>query len=262
MLSLKVSLASAILTFVLFKGGHVYGISSTLNRSTFTNRWVVWDNSKFSGGNVNCVGIDKMINRKLIILLLMISTILLLLPLQYGEAIITPGLTDKERYDTGYSWGCSDAKKGGHPYLDSHPTHTPVFMRGYNEGYRNCSTQSFNLTPVPNQAPSQKTNQKQDFRTVCQYIQNYLVNSCSVYVKPDGTLTKKGTVAHNCIISGGLLTLIGSYGFKIPPSAIRGYLEPLSVSSGCGGIVDWNDLERDLTGLLSALSTLRSLGLL
>jgi hypothetical protein len=40
-------------------------------------------------------------------------------------------LTDNERYNTGYSHGCSDAKSGGHPYLNSHPSHTPIFMNGY-----------------------------------------------------------------------------------------------------------------------------------
>jgi hypothetical protein len=171
-------------------------------------------------------------------------------------------LTDNERYNTGYSHGCSDAKKGGHPYLKSHAGHTTIFMNGYNDGYRKCSSQSSNLTPPPNQAPSQKTNPKQDFRTTCQYIHNYLVKTCSVYVKPDGTLTKEGTRAHNCIFSGGLLTLIGSYGFKMPVSAIRSILEPLSVTYGCGGIVEWNALERDIAGLLNALATLRSLGVL
>jgi hypothetical protein len=48
---------------------------------------------------------------------------------------IVLGLTYNERYASGYSHGCSDARAGGHPYLNSHPTHTEAFMGGYNDGY-------------------------------------------------------------------------------------------------------------------------------
>ena len=105
----------------------------------------------------------------------------------------------------------------------------------------------------------QKT--KQDFRTICYYVRNYLVNSCGAYVKSTGALTTEGTRAYNCITSGGLLTLIGSYG-GLPPSTIRSILEPLSIRYNCGGIVDWNALERDSAGLLNAIRTLHFLGIL
>lgn len=71
----------------------------------------------------------------------------------------------------------------------------------------------------------------------------------------------KGSVAHNYIIGGGIQTLIGSYEFKISPSQIRGILEPLSVSYHCGGMVDWDALEEDLSGLMTEIATLRNLGI-
>jgi hypothetical protein len=37
-------------------------------------------------------------------------------------------LTPKERYASGFGHGCSDAKAAGHPYLNTHPTHTIYFM--------------------------------------------------------------------------------------------------------------------------------------
>jgi hypothetical protein len=50
-------------------------------------------------------------------------------------------LSDEERYESGYDHGCSDAKIGDHPYLDSsggESSHTDIFMEGYNDGYTNC----------------------------------------------------------------------------------------------------------------------------
>lgn len=34
-------------------------------------------------------------------------------------------------YDPGYNQGCSDARLGGHPYINQNPTHIQVFMNGY-----------------------------------------------------------------------------------------------------------------------------------
>lgn len=168
-------------------------------------------------------------------------------------------LSDQQRYQSGYDHGCSDAKLGGHPYLNSHPGHTGVFMEGYNKGYHDCSHSSKSIQGQAPTNPTKPNYPKQDFRTVCQYIQKYLVNSCSVYVNPDGSLTNKGTVAHNCIITGGFLTLLGSYGLSMSPSAIRNILEPLSIQTHCDGIVKWDKIESDVSGLLSAIATLRAL---
>ena len=48
-----------------------------------------------------------------------------------------------ERYNSGYNHGCSDARQGGYPYLygsGGASNHTTVFMQGYNDGWRNCTT--------------------------------------------------------------------------------------------------------------------------
>jgi hypothetical protein len=48
-----------------------------------------------------------------------------------------------ERYNSGYNHGCSDARQGGHPYLygsGGASNHTIVFMQGYNDGWRYCTT--------------------------------------------------------------------------------------------------------------------------
>ncbi len=59
------------------------------------------------------------------------------------------GLTNEDRYSSGYIHGCNDAKASNngskHPYLDSNgglSAHTDTFMKGYNTGYRNCLTSS------------------------------------------------------------------------------------------------------------------------
>jgi hypothetical protein len=51
-------------------------------------------------------------------------------------------LSDGERYGSGYSHGCSDAKTGDHPYLDDSggkSSHTAAFMQGYSDGYSKCN---------------------------------------------------------------------------------------------------------------------------
>ena len=37
---------------------------------------------------------------------------------------INNGLTDADRFNSGFDLGCSDGKTAGHSYLNSHPTHT------------------------------------------------------------------------------------------------------------------------------------------
>ena len=63
-------------------------------------------------------------------------TLTLIIPIGKVNAFVFP-------YDSGYSHGCSDAKAGGHPYLNS-PGHGPTFhsasfIQGYNDGYNLCS---------------------------------------------------------------------------------------------------------------------------
>ena len=55
-----------------------------------------------------------------------------------------------EGYNFGYNHGCSDAHEGGHPYLygsGGASNHTTVFMQGYNDGWRNCTTSVESRSP-------------------------------------------------------------------------------------------------------------------
>jgi hypothetical protein len=161
-------------------------------------------------------------------------------------------LTTDDRYNSGYNHGCSDGKQGGHYYLSGSggaANHTPIFMQGYNEGYRSCSSS------VGSTSTSSPNPVKQDFRYVCQSIQNYLLNSCSIYVYPNGGLTTEGLRAHNCIIGGGLLSGAGIL-YNLPPLIIIGILEPLSQSTNCGGIVNWSLLRTDVAGASVFLNVL------
>lgn len=166
-----------------------------------------------------------MINTKLTILLLMTSTILLLLPLQYGSAVITPGLTNKERYDTGYSWGCSDARKSYTakngkvilPYLDNHPTHTKIFMDGYRKGFNDCSFSGSAPAPIPAPAPNIKQKQGNkiviNWLKVCRSLDFFISEPCNTLTSKDGlTLTAEGDRVLRCIAGGGLLLLLDPTG--------------------------------------------------
>jgi len=191
-------------------------------------------------------------------LLAIIMEILLVLPMmQIGEAIIPSGLSDKERYNTGYKWGCSDARAGGHTYLNSHPTHTRIFMSGYYKGYATCFSGE---TPSPSITSS--INRKNVFNNLsnCKAIEKYLTHSCSYYVTPEGLLSQQGKRAYGCISNGVLLTA-GTYAVNAatPPLFIIGSLELLSIPTGCGGIVNWALLKSDVSG---ATVFLRLLGLI
>lgn len=156
-------------------------------------------------------------------------------------------LTNDARYNSGYDHGCSDAKRGGQPYLSGSggaSAHTAIFMNGYNDGYNACSTSSV-------AAP------KQDFASICQTIQNYLVRGCGEYVSPSGALTTEGHRAYDCILGGGLLSGAGLI-YGVPPLLAVKILEPLSNLPfyECGGIVQWNTLSNDVEAATFFLSVL------
>ena len=55
-----------------------------------------------------------------------------------------------EGYNSGYNHGCSDAHQGGYPFLygsGGASNHTTVFMQGYNDGWRNCTTSFHSRSP-------------------------------------------------------------------------------------------------------------------
>lgn len=83
---------------------------------------------------------------------------------------------------------------------------------------------------------------KNNWLGICQSIEWGLMNTCNVYVNPDGRLTTEGERAKGCITNGGLLSG-GGVLTGLPASTIIGILEPLSERTGCGGIVNWITLK-------------------
>jgi hypothetical protein len=147
-----------------------------------------------------------MIDKKITLLAASLSAILVLLSslsaLQYYaevEAKITPGLTNQERYDQGYQWGCSDVRKGGQPYLKGHPTHTAIFMKGYYAGYVDCSKSS-----------SSSASTRINWGEICRnpIVDFAIAEPCRTLTTSDGfTLTAEGQRVLKCIAGGGLLLL-------------------------------------------------------
>lgn len=156
-------------------------------------------------------------NNVFAVAIILIAILLILLsPLQYYHEVegkITPGLTNKERYDTGYKWGCSDARKGGYPYLEGHPTHTAIFMKGYNTGYIDCSPDSdFDFDTSPKQ---KQQKQGINWLEICNnpIVDFFISESCDSLTSSDGyTLTTEGQRVLKCIAGGGLLLAVDPTG--------------------------------------------------
>lgn len=188
---------------------------------------------------------------------------------------LVSGLTTYERYESGYNHGCSDAKAGGHPYFDTHPTHTKEFTLGYTGGYKACSDDSaicselaksslslLKITGVKldkntckllidGSAPKVKPVQpNENWWGTCKAIEWGLVSPCSTYVKPDGTLTREGNRAKDCISDGAFLgggaKLIGGW---IPTDWIIDGLKYLAPSYDCENIVKWDELKKATNAL-------------
>lgn len=139
-------------------------------------------------------------------------TVIVTMPLNFALA-----LTDAERYNSGYSHGCSDARTGGHPYLNSNPTHTSSFMGGYNVGYSACSGSS-----------GQQQGPRINWGAVCKSFQGFIKEPCNTLTTPDGfTLTKEGERVVACFVGGGLATI-----FLTPAQLIAA--KSLAPAVGCG----------------------------
>jgi hypothetical protein len=103
------------------------------------------------------------------------------------------------------------------------------------------------ITLVPNIVKGEAEN----WLSTCQSIQWALMQNCSTYVNPDGTLTSEGARVMTC---RDLVSDAGGY-LSQPPSVIINILEPLSRTAGCDGIVNWNVL-RSSTNASDFLRTL------
>jgi hypothetical protein len=78
---------------------------------------------------------------------------------------------------------------------------------------------------------------KTDFTVACNLVAVALYNPCSTYVNPDGTFTKEGKRAFDCIKSGFSLGLGGLLlsGGNVP--AVTFALGILAGPTGCGNVV-------------------------
>ena len=194
-------------------------------------------------------------SRKIILSSISIALVFGILNMQSDKVF---ALTDTERYNTGYGHGCSDAQIGGHPYLNSHPSHTPIFMNGYQQGYADCSSSH---TPSPSTTVTVNRNNMFSDQNMCNAVQSYLMLSCSSYVNSNGVLTTEGERAKGCITNGAILTGAG-YLLSDGTVAARGVapiigiLAPLSEATGCGGIVNWQKLLQDTDGATALLGLL------
>jgi hypothetical protein len=73
--------------------------------------------------------------------------------------------------------------------------------------------------------------------TLCNAGQAYLLQSCSSLVTPDGSLTSPGNTAVECITNGAIITALAGK-FNLPVDALKGLLGALATPTGCGGIVN------------------------
>ncbi len=104
--------------------------------------------------------------------------------------------------------------------------------------------------------PDTARNNWMDWMNACSTVQQFLYQSCDTYVSPDGILTSEGERAVVCIRNGAVLALGGTIG-GVPPSIAADILDGLAEMTGCGGIVDMQEVKRvvslggltDLSGL-------------
>jgi hypothetical protein len=106
---------------------------------------------------------------------------------------------------------------------------------------------------VPTMPDTSPTN---DWMNACSTIQQFLYQSCDAYVNSDGTLTDEGDRALVCIRNGAVLGGGGMIG-GVPPSIAADILGGLAEMTGCGGIVDMQELKQMVSlGRLTDLSAL------
>lgn len=93
--------------------------------------------------------------------------------------------------------------------------------------------------------------------TLCASGQTYLLESCGSLVNPDGSLTSAGDTAVGCITNGAIATVIASQ-FNIPLNTIKSLLGSLAKQTGCGGIVNMDQIQTspDLQRLVQSAGTM------
>jgi len=78
--------------------------------------------------------------------------------------------------------------------------------------------------------------------TLCTSGQTYLLESCGSLIDSGGSLTSAGDTAVGCITNGAIATVFASQ-FNIPLDTIKGLLGGLAGLTGCGGIVNMDQIQ-------------------
>jgi hypothetical protein len=93
--------------------------------------------------------------------------------------------------------------------------------------------------------------------TLCGAGQSYLLESCGSLINPGGSLNSAGDTAVGCITNGAIISALAA-SFNLPLATIKGFLVPLAGLTGCGGIVDMNQIQNspDVQRLLQIAGTL------
>jgi hypothetical protein len=152
--------------------------------------------------------------------------------------------TEADAYNSAFLHGCSDSKKGGHPYLDENggdSAQKSEFMEAYNEGYMACEA-----------GGKSQVNRSE----VCDVVDQYLLNPCSTYVNSDGALTSEGQRVKDCF-KGGVLFGGGSQtlgNLLVPESGVEEGLKTAAILAGCDGIFDLPKLKQ-ATDILKILKS-------
>jgi hypothetical protein len=173
--------------------------------------------------------------------------------------------------------------------------HTPTYCKGWFDGY--TATWNTNhpstVTNIQTQPPSQPQNNVgpnsvtsgstpwQEFgvffgpiqvhsgvyhnengvfipwNTLCSHSQSYLNESCASLVNSDGSLTSDGDRAVGCVTNGAILTIAAAK-FNIPLDTIKSILGGLAGPTGCGNIVNLNQIQTspDLQRLTQYMGTI------
>jgi hypothetical protein len=78
--------------------------------------------------------------------------------------------------------------------------------------------------------------------TLCNSAQTYLLESCDSLINSDGSLTRDGDTAVGCITNGAIISAIGAK-MNMSAGTLLGLLMGLAPMTGCGGIVDLNQVQ-------------------
>lgn len=140
-------------------------------------------------------------------------------------------------YDQGYAQGqahpgtsCTEAQK------EIQTDNYINYCAGISDGSANSQA------PTTNPLSPNNSQTGMDWIDICNKVQSVLVPPCSQLVNPDNTLTPAGETAVGCIRNGLILGL-GAISQGIPEPIVIAGLKALATPTGCGGIVNMDQIQ-------------------